>query len=99
MPRTSTRKRRPRCSTLVSPGERGRRIITEIFMSTAKNRKCRWLILVLTAAALLGVLPRWASSTEREVEPNNACEEAQDLGSVQVPFMLQGSVDTPPIIP
>ncbi len=34
-----------------------------------------------------------------DAEPNNACTEAQDMGPITLPFIVDGSLDTPPEIP
>jgi len=49
------------------------------------------LILMLAALGLTGAL---AHAQGSEVEPNNTCATAQNLGAVTLPFFIRGSIDS-----
>ena len=49
----------------------------------------------LAFGVLLGAIPI-ALAQGADNEPNNTCTEAQDMGSVSLPFVIDGSLDTPP---
>src|SRR5689334_1499246 len=53
--------------------------------------------LLVLAAALTTAAP--VAGQVGEVEPNNTCTIAQDVGAVSLPFSLNGSLDTPPATP
>jgi hypothetical protein len=38
-------------------------------------------------------------ASAQETEPNNACQEAQVIGSIALPHSVNGSLDTPPEVP
>jgi len=56
------------------------------------------ITLPVMLAVLLGPTVT-AFSQGSEEEPNNTCQDAQDLGSVELPFFVDGSLDTPPEVP
>ena len=57
----------------------------------------------LTAGAILiaavGMRMALASPDGSEVEPNNTCATAQNLGAVSLPVLHPRSLDTPPAVP
>ncbi|HEY3231598.1 MAG TPA: carboxypeptidase-like regulatory domain-containing protein [Roseiflexaceae bacterium] len=53
--------------------------------------------LLVVAVTLTTAAP--VASQVSDVEPNNTCGTAQDIGSATLPFTLNGSLDTPPGIP
>jgi hypothetical protein len=58
--------------------------------------RLKWLIPALLVLGIsLGSLSI-VLSQGTDVEPNNSCAEAADLGEVTLPFTLDGSLDTPP---
>ncbi len=48
---------------------------------------------------LLGSLSLATAQTASDLEPNNSCLEAQNIGAISLPFIVTGSLDTPPQIP
>jgi hypothetical protein len=46
--------------------------------------------------SILGLAPL---ALAQEIEPNNTCPTAQDVGTVALPFTLEGSLDSPPTTP
>jgi 5-hydroxyisourate hydrolase-like protein (transthyretin family) len=53
--------------------------------------------LLVVAATLTTAAP--VSSQVSDVEPNNTCGAAQNIGAATLPFLLNGSLDTPPSTP
>ena len=49
--------------------------------------------------AVANALATLASPDGSEIEPNNTCATAQNLGAVALPFSIRGSLDTPPEVP
>ncbi len=61
------------------------------------DHRCERFTIVL-GFILSFAAPVWAQGID--IEPNNACTNAQDLGEITFPsFVLNGSLDTPPEIP
>jgi hypothetical protein len=58
-----------------------------------------WLLAAISVALLPIGRPGPAFAADKEAEPNNACSEAQDFGTVRLPFEVTGSLDTPPKTP
>ncbi len=53
---------------------------------------------LLVFGVLVGAIPL-ALAQGTDSEPNNTCAQAQDMGSVNLPFVIKGSLDTPPGVP
>jgi len=51
--------------------------------------------IILVFGLMLFSLPM-AFAQGIDTEPNNACMAAQDLGTLSLPFIIDGSLDTPP---
>lgn len=54
-----------------------------------------WTSIILVFGLMLFSLPM-AFSQGIDTEPNNECTTAQDLGTLYLPFVIDGSLDTPP---
>jgi hypothetical protein len=56
---------------------------------------------LLAVLCLAGSLSSQAFGQATDVEPNNSCPAAQEIGAVDVntPFTVSGSLDTPPEVP
>lgn len=57
-----------------------------------------FFMLVAMLALNLSQIPQ-AFAQASEIEPNDSCSEAQDFGFINVPFVVDGSLDIPPDIP
>ena len=92
-----------RSQDIVNPGSRDEQPLDEPQRGFCSMRHVRFRTLLTASALMLGVSLSAASGalaqSTQEVEPNNACVEAQDLGAFVAPFDLQGSLDTPPGTP
>jgi hypothetical protein len=57
-----------------------------------------WVTVALGAVLTLPALPGRAAA-QQDVEPNQSCQEARDLGTPALPLVVTGSLDTPPTVP
>jgi hypothetical protein len=55
--------------------------------------------MLLSVLVILAESPRPAFAQGSDVEPNNTCLTAQNLGGVTLPFTVEGALETPPETP
>jgi hypothetical protein len=63
------------------------------------NHRFYKLLILLATLALMFAFHLEAAAQGVDIEPNNECLESQGLGAITPPFLLNGSLDTPPEIP
>ena len=59
------------------------------------QRKCflTFFSLLLMIFVLMGMAPLVLAQAQEDSEPNNSCENAQNFGQVELPFIVEGNLD------